>query len=252
MARTKSPNAYDVFQKNMNDAHVLLDYARALRNVRKNALRSEMRDRLGDALRVPKGNRDGLDGLQSDLVFMILLDKKKMSRSVFEDLGPLLRPAIVAACAALESFVADRVIERVGDALRVTDVPDRLREIPISVGDWSDIERNYSRRGWGVRKKIEDAIREMSSTSPSKLGQTLSVIGITRWAKKVDEIRKAKSGETVSQLEKLTQRRNRIAHSADRVGNSTAKITIQEVEEMVSQIKNIAVALDKVFGKHVI
>ena len=42
MARTKSPNAYDVFQKNMNDAHVLLDYARALRNVRKNALRSEM------------------------------------------------------------------------------------------------------------------------------------------------------------------------------------------------------------------
>lgn len=252
MARTKAPDARAVFEKNMVDARVLLDYARALHNKRKNTLRAEMRDRLGEALRVPKSGRDKLDGLQSELAFMIILDKSKIDRSVFTDAGPLLRPAIVAACAALETFVADRVIERIGDALRATEVPKRLREIPMSVGDWSDIERKYSRRGWGVRKKIDEAIREMSSTSPSKLGQTLSTIGIKDWAQKVDTARRVKKGTTVDELEKIATRRNRIAHSADRVGTSTAKITIEEVEEIVAQIESIAQALDSVFRSHVI
>ncbi|TGG95427.1 hypothetical protein E4656_03105 [Natronospirillum operosum] len=166
------------------------------------------------------------------------------------DLRPLLRQSIVAGCAAFETYLADKTMECVGAALKADDIPRRLRDIPLTLGHWSDIERQYSRRTWGIRPIVEEAIREQASTAPNKVGELLSMIGVTRWTKKVGSTRKVPHGTSEEQLKLLTWRRNRIAHSADRAGQGRANLETSEAEAFLAHIRDVAEAIDTVVDEH--
>jgi amidase len=81
-------------------------------------MRRELRERLGDALGIPKKHWDTLDCIESQDLFAIFKPGGAASRdSVSEpQLRPLLRQALVAACAAIETFVLDAAL--FDDALR--------------------------------------------------------------------------------------------------------------------------------------
>lgn len=83
---------------------------------------------------------------------------------------------------------------------------------------------------------VEDHIRETSSVSPNQVGLVLTSIGVTDWSKQVDARRGVKGGETVKELERIAQRRNRIAHSGDRVGQGRAQLEVNEVEAYLEVI----------------
>ena len=242
----RKPTPIEAYEGNMADARRLVSYARALENQRSNRrMRVELRRRLGGALEYPQRQHDDIDGIESSDLFVVLKPGSSLTRSDFEDRSPLLRQALVAACAAFETYLADKAMTRLSDVLKGDELPRRLRDIPLTVGRWRGIER-YERRSWGIRSVIEEHIREHSSTAPSKVGEVLATVGVTNWAKRVDAYRKVAKEQTDKDLKLLTERRNRIAHAADRKGRGRSPIDVGEVERHLAVLDEVVRALEAI------
>ena len=104
----------------MGDAHMLVELVKLMRNERINRMRKELRERVGTALAIPKRRWEEFECLENDDVFVTFKPGRQEWRSRLneESLRPLLRQAIVAACAAVETYVADRVLELDPSAIR--------------------------------------------------------------------------------------------------------------------------------------
>ncbi|MDO8614052.1 MAG: HEPN domain-containing protein [Dehalococcoidia bacterium] len=251
MARTRKPTPLEAFNSNIGDAEALVTYARAFRNRRKNRMPKKLQERVGDAFKVPAKKWAGLDCLQNDHLVVVFMPNGGMGRHQFDDRRPLLRQAVVAACAALETYVADKAMRFVGKALRADQLTPRLREITLTLGHWDDIKKKGLKRPvWAIRPVVEEAIRETSSTAPSSIGKVLAIVGVQGWSKKVDGARTVEYGTTERELERLADRRNRIAHSADRTGQRRATIDLAEVESYITLTKSVVGALEAVLKAH--
>ena len=248
MSKKLSP--YEAFVDNIEDAEALLSYAHAFQNRRSRSMRSELRSRIGEALKIAVTRQNELDCLESDDLFVVFKPDGRLGREGFADLRPLLRQALVAASAALETYIADKAMEFVGPALAANEMPRHLRNISLTVGHWAEIEENYERRKWGIRAIVEEYIRETSSTAPNQIGTVLSTIGVEKWAGKIDGVRKVTGGTTVRDLEAITKRRNLIAHTADRKGRGRASVEHDDVQQQIKIIKDVVDALEKVLNKH--
>lgn len=247
MAGKSKPSARGAFDDNLADAEALVALARALRNQRVRKMRRELRERLGGALALPKKTWDGLDCIESDDLFAVFKPNGGLSRESVKErnLRPLLRQALVAACAAVETFVADRVMERLRTALDSDPRPDRLLALPMTVGDWLLIDERYKRRQWGLRQHVEVEVRGQASPAPSQIGKTFGIVGEKDLWKRVDGRRKKAKRTSERELEAIYARRNRIAHQGDRDGRGRSAITVDEVERDLAAIRDIVNALDE-------
>lgn len=246
MAGIAKPKPIEVFEDNIAGAERLIALTRALENTRKYRMRRERREALGVALDLPKKDWDALDWVESPDVFVILKPGGTFERSYFTEpeLRPLLRQAVVAIAAAVESYVAEKASSYISEAF--ASPPDRLRQLAISLGDVLDIEEKYERRRWGYREVVQGWIQAEASPAPSKVGIVFSTVGKGSVLKKVDTKRGVSPGTTEGQLKKLADRRNRIAHTGDRVGRKHATLSISEVEEHHANARSIVEALEKV------
>ena len=246
------PSPYEAFRDNFSDAEALLLYARVFKNERKKSMRTEVRSKVGTALNVRVKDRGDLDWLRNKDITMVFMPGGDLNKDMFLDIQPLLRQSLVAACAALETYIADMAMAFVGAALQLEpeNIPPRMRNISLTVGHWADIEKRYKRRKWGIRDIIDEHIRETSSTAPSSIGFVLSTIGFRNWERRVDGIRNVDRGTTNKELEAITNRRNLIAHTADRKGRSRASTNPEQVEKQLSIIKEVVDALDKLLAEH--
>ena len=252
MARTKKPKPIEAFEINMADADVLVAYARHFTNQRTYRMRRELRERVGDALSLPKRDWEDLDCIESDGVFIVLKPRAEIGRSAFTDIRPLLRQALVAGSAAFETYLGDKVMDFVGAALRSDNPPSRLTEVPLNVGIWMDVEKKYKNRKWGVRRVVEAHVREVSSVAPNQVGRLLSLVGVDKWSRKVDAARSVAQGATVADLNRIAQRRNRIAHAGDRVGQGRARLDVNEVDKELSVLRSVTDAIEAVMQEHVV
>lgn len=234
----------EAFDDNMNDAELLVRYARAFKNHRRRALRAELRERIGEAFRIPQRERTNVAGIESDDVFVVLKSGSGLAPDDFDDQSFLLRQAVVAACAALETFVADIAMQKVGGLLRSEKPPQRLRDIPSTMGQWID-GRKRNRPGWAMREVVEEHLRGISSSAPNQIGVVLSTLGIKRGLTKVDQYRGVEPGTTETQLQIINQRRNKIAHAGDRQGQGRARIKIEDVEGYLTTIHDTAKGIAK-------
>ncbi|MEI6374676.1 MAG: hypothetical protein WCP26_12920 [Actinomycetes bacterium] len=225
--------------------------AEALTDHRHRRMRHELRQKLGSALRVRVADRDRLDAASSPDVFVVLLPESRLTRAHFADQRPLLRQALVAGCAATETYLADKVMTRVSSAMPNTNViPSRLAKLPLTVGEWLFIEEVYQVRRRGLREHvIEPFVRINASTAPNKFGESLSLIGLESWSKKIDSHRGVRAGTTVQFLERVTTRRNKIAHTGDRQGYGRAKLTVQEVKDDLAGLESIVDALEAILAR---
>lgn len=242
----RKPSPLEAFADNMSDAHLLVRMARAFENRRSRRMRRELREKVGGAIGVRPADWDALDCAESDEVFVTFLPGSTITRTDLADPSPLLRQALVAGCAATETYVADAVMSRVGPYLsRLDKAPPRLRKIPLTIDEWILIEDGYERRRRGLREVVvEPYVRRSASTAPNKIGDLLAYVGIEGWSRKVDGLRHVSRGTTIEQLERITERRNRIAHEGDRRGRSRAPISVQEVNDDLAVLESLVTALE--------
>ena len=232
----------------MEDARQLIELTKALTNRRKRRMRAELREAFGEAMSVPRRHRDELDCVESDQAFVVLKPEGSMTRERFEAdaLRPLLRQAVVAIAAAVETYVADRACGMVGPALRGLQLPKRLREMAITLGDVKDVEAAYERRNWGYRAIVETTLRKQASAAPNQVGIVFSTVGVDELWKRVDAQRKVKKGTSHGELSALAERRNLIAHSADWSGRGRASLSSAEVDTFFDTSYEIVEAIERV------
>jgi hypothetical protein len=245
MTGIRKPKSREAFDLNMNDAETLVAIVKLLENKRANRMRAELRNRIGTALRIPKAKQAQLECLENPQVFITFLPGSAHLRANLteENLHPLLRQAIVAGCAAVETYIADRTMELLGPALRAKEKPPRLLELTMTVQQYLKVQ-SYQRKNWGLRDLIEDQVLLKASTSPSSIGMLMSMVGMPKIWSSVDAKRGVGRGSSEAALEVITQRRNKIAHNGDRQGRGRAAITVNEVERDLSRLVEIVDAID--------
>lgn len=245
--RPKRQAPIERFASNLADAELLLAVADGLVNRRARRMRSKLRESLGETFRLPKNRRDRLELLESSHLWIVFKPGTPLRPAQLEDLSPVLRPAIVMACAALETLVADIAIFHLGAALASDVLPRRLKDIPLSVGQWMEFRSRYKRQHWGVRGAIEEWIGEYASTAPNKIGELFSAVGLESGIfKRVDRDRGVAGGTTERELNEITARRNRIAHAADRVGSRRATLSFKDAQSAVAAVRSIGNAIAQV------
>lgn len=246
MAGKPKPAAIEVFEDNIAGAAQLIGLTKALLNTRPYRMRKERREAVGVALDLPKRDWEKLDWVESPDAYVILKPGGSLTRAAFteQELRPLLRQAVVAVAAAVESYVAEKACSYVGDALDAP--PDRLRAMALSFGDVMDIEAQFTRRRWGYRDLAKRYLIGEASSNPDKIGIVFSTVGKKNVLKDVDAKRGARRGTSEQQLRVLSDRRNRIAHSGDRVGHGHAALDIIEVEAFYANAKDVVEALEAV------
>jgi hypothetical protein len=232
----------------MADAHYLVRLAEVLTNQRVRRMRREFRERVGTAMRLPRRSWDRLDCLESKDLLVVLKPGGELTRAHFADHKPLLRQALVAACAATETYLADKAIAKAGVLLRAGQQPtERMLKVPLTVDTWLRIETRYERRRRGLREQVMvKHINQIASTSPSRVGEVLSLVGVTKWADQMDHHRKVSKGDSVDLLERITERRNRIVHTGDRSGRGRAGITVAEVKEDLVALESVVAAIERI------
>ena len=250
MSGVAKASPIEAFENNMSDAHHLVLLAEGLTNSRARRMRKELRERVGAAWRIPAKQWDDLDCLESDDVFLTFKPGSRLNREVFQDHRPLLRQALVAACAATETYLADKVMTRVSELTTSHDVSTpKLRNLRMTVGEWMYIEQHYQRRRRGLHiRVVEPQVRRLASTSPRTMGELLSLVGVDNWASQLDGLRGCTSGSSVKFLERVTMRRNKIVHTGDRQGRGRAALSIDEAKADLSGLESVVHALEKLLA----
>jgi hypothetical protein len=135
VAGVRQPKPIDVFETNIADAERLIALTRALLNTRRYRMRRELRESIGPRLKVPRRDWGKLDCVESEDAFVVLKADGAIKREHFSEpeLRPLLRQAVVAIAAAVESYVAAKACTFISKAWETQ--PDRLRQMAISLGD---------------------------------------------------------------------------------------------------------------------
>ena len=226
---------------------MLVELAKLLSNKRTRRMRVELRERIGQTLSVPKRRWKEMECLENDRVFVIFKPghadfRERLDR---ENLRPLLRQALVAACAAIETFCADRVMELYSSAVRCNPQPSRLLGLTMTVEDYLFIDKKYQRRGWGLRQVVELEVRKRASPASSQIGELFGIVGERGLLNRVDARRKVARGSSARTLDRIVERRNLIAHTGDRKGRGRAAISVDEVEADLKTIVSIVSALDE-------
>jgi len=158
-----------------------------------------------------------------------------------------LRQALVAACAATETYLADKVMESMSSLTSSKDkAPDRLKSLNMTVGSWLYLEQRYKYRRRGLHEQvIGPHVAEMASTAPNQVGMLLSMIGVNSWTRSMDHHRSVEKGDSEAFLRRVTERRNKIVHTGDRQGRGRAPLTITEVEEDLAGLESVVHAVEK-------
>jgi hypothetical protein len=238
-------SARDAFNLNIEDAETLVELAKLLKNRRKRSMRRELRERVGQALRLPRRQWDDLECLESDAVFAIFKPGHAQWRERLTEpaLRPMLRQALVAGCAAVETFCADRVMERYAGAMKLRERPQRLRELTLTIEMHLAIQA-HGKPGQGLRNAVQEQVRELASPAPAQIGKLFALVGESKLLTRVDARRKVAKGTTTAELQRIVDRRNRIAHEGDRLGRGRAAITVEEVETDLRILISVIDALD--------
>lgn len=242
MKRTarRKPGSLEAFEETLSDAEALVDYAAVFQNGRSRRIRAELRTRLAQALRIAKSDCDGIDGIESPDVFVVLKPGSRITREYFtaEALVPLLRQVFVICCAAIETYIADRTMELLRGRLR-SEIAPELASLELSVGEVIRIEKRYKRRLTGLRQAIDNRIREQASPAPDRIAYVLKMAGVKNLWREVDKKRGLPPNESSRQLQAIVNRRNRIAHCGDRVGRGRGHVTVGQARLALQQVRDI-------------
>ncbi len=249
----RKPTPMGAFDLNMGDAVWMIELAEALANQRSRGIYSGTRESLGTALRMTKKVQDGFEVMESDDFFVIIKPGSDVTLESLQDRTALLRHAIVAACAATETYFADRIIELVRPQLRAHRtrngaLPPRLRSIQLTVGEAIELDHQYKNRRGLTERVVAPYIRERASVDPGALGEALSVAGHKGVFARIDAALEWPKGRCEKRMTEVANRRNVIAHTGDRAGRGRSPLSVDEARGITDDLTAIVHAAESLLA----
>jgi hypothetical protein len=235
----------EVFEANIADADRLVALTAALENGRK-WTRMEKKRALGGALGIAVRDHAAIGCVESNDFFVVIKPKSKLGVNHFteRELRPLLRQAVVAISAAVESYVAVNAASYASAALRNSSNP--LKDVGVDLRAVMNIEAKYKRRTVAYRTVLVEYLEKSASPAPSQIGLVFKTVGHTGIIKRVDSARGVDAGTTERELGALAARRNKIAHTGDRTSSGRSPLAVDEVEAFLANAKTIVYAIEAV------
>ncbi len=157
----------------------------------------------------------------------------------------LLRQAIVAAAAAVESYVAVKAAACLPDALAAKKLPDRLGKLEMPLEKALTAARGRSPRS-AFQSWAAQALEDQASADPGVIGAVFSAVGEGKILQRCDSERMVDRGTSERQMKELASRRNQIAHRGDRTAQGRRKLAVNHVETHVRNARQVAEALEKI------
>lgn len=142
------------------------------------------------------------------------------SLTIEEGLDFLLRQAVVVGCTCIESFFWDALRENVLTIIKArrTNTDETLRNITLKLGDYMSIQQ-YEDPDLRLRQIILNNFERGTLYDANSIDRITQIMTVRNFWEEVERI----CGENAANLKRLVgdliQRRNQIAHRADRPGD---------------------------------
>lgn len=125
---------------------------------------------------------------------------------------------------------------------RFAPEPTQGRDVPLDAV--IEIESRYQRRRVGHRAILREFVEHEANPSPSRI--VFATVDQRDVLKKVDVRRGLPNGTSGNQLETLSRRRNKIAHTGDRTPSGRPALALGDVDGSLETAKEIVTAMEDV------
>jgi hypothetical protein len=251
--------AYDLAIQNFSVAEHLLQLHELFRSLQEDKLNEPLRLAVCNCFEIPE--KSVLRYARNDQVVLVAKATAPIPASLLVEDGInfLLRQAVVVGCTALESFFWDALRENVLTIVRARKrkADDTLRKLTLSLDDYLSLE------GWEdpderLQQIILKNFERGTLYDASSLENIAKVLTVTNFWTQVA----AKTGNPDKDIKRhigeIIQRRNQIAHRADRPDESAAQPEEQDghglrsinyawANTRVATAKNVVSAASEIF-----
>lgn len=198
------------------DAERMLAIVDGLSDIRIQRMRSDQKQTLGAALKVPSSERAQLERAEGREAWVIIKPGAGLRRDMFgaDALAPLIRQSVVVIAAAVEVYVAASVNRALAAMLATSGLPTVARE------------------------RLAKDVETRTSAAPRRIGEAVARIGIEL---DLATIRGEDGATAADVLGRLSAMRNRIAHGS--VAESPA---VPQVRMLLAQVRQVTDRLDSI------
>jgi hypothetical protein len=257
MGRHKNVPAIEKFRANCEQVTKLLHLHSEFLSERERGLRSERKKKLCECLHLSDRKTELDVAHREEWKYYVIVNRTRggdVDLFTADGLSVLLRQAVVAIVSCMDGYFRDKfkdvAYRRVSSAIAAGDtLPVWERELPF--GELANI-REYKRTGFVVQRILAHMAAGATFQAPDAIAGFMRDIGIKNlWGcvrdKLPDALKKRYAGgQALSKaILTVTDRRNRIAHDADRVETRPSSIDSEEVGEWIVLITEAVEAADK-------
>lgn len=181
------------------------------------------------------------------------------SLSIQGGLDFLLRQAVIVACTSVESYFWDVLRENVLAVVRARRARapgKRLLEIKIALGDYMSTEQ-YEDPDYRLKELILKKFERGTLYNTESIDEITEILTVKNFWSEVESVCSLKAADLRTSVGELIQRRNQIAHRADRPadeqdeadGHGLRPITYAWTNAHVQQAKTLVSAAHEVIGR---
>jgi hypothetical protein len=209
--------AYDLAIQNFAVAEHLLQLFELFRGLKENPGTEELR--LAVCRKLGWEEKTAVREACNDLVVMVARATAPIPQALLIQNGAdfLLRQAVVVSCTALESYFWDSLRENVLTIVRVRrrGAHESLRELTLTLDDYMSLE-NYADPNDRLREIILKNFERKTLSNSESIEKIASILTVRDFWAKVSQQCGQEAKDIRRSLDELINRRNQIAHRADR------------------------------------
>jgi len=209
--------ALTLFNQNFAVAESLLQVHRLFEGLNKTDLSDQLRLAICKVWNAPENTV--IQHARNDRVSVLARATTRIPESLTLEGGLdfLLRQAVVVGCTSLESFFWDALRENVLTVVRArkSKADASLRDIPIKLGDYISMEQ-YEDPDLRFRQLILKNFERATLYSVESIENIARTLTVYRYWDEIESVTGGRAKDLKSSIQDLINRRNQIAHRADR------------------------------------
>lgn len=208
-----------LFKQNFAVSESLLQLYQVFQGLTRKELQEELRLAVCVHMKLPANAI--LDHAVNDRVAVLATSAARIPESLILSGGLdfLLRQSVVVACTALETFFWDVLRENVVTVIRArkSRADDTLKDISVKLGDFMSIDQ-YAEPEFRLQQVILKNFERGTLYGIESIDKITRILTVTSFWEQIEKLSGVPAASIKTQVGALIQRRNQIAHRADRPG----------------------------------